>query len=76
MAIFESPDGGKTIYKRNVNENTRKLVGYKSKHGELFTFDDYLKIIELAETNTAIQKNLDNLLLLYYTIKDDSKSKT
>lgn len=73
MPIFESPDGGKTVYKRNIGETEKTLI---QDPRSLFTFTDYINISELAKTNESLQKALDHLLILYYTIKDDSKTKT
>jgi hypothetical protein len=73
MPIFESPDGGKTVYKRNLGETEKTLI---QDSNSLFTFTDYVNISELAKTNESLRKALDHLLVLYYTIKDDSKPKT
>jgi hypothetical protein len=73
MAIFESPDGGKTIYTRNIGETEKTLI---QDSNSLFTFSDYMHISELAKTHESLRKALDHLLVLYYTIKDDEKLKT
>jgi len=42
----------------------------------LFTYTVFREIRELSETNISIKKALDNLLLIYYTVKDDRKDST
>jgi hypothetical protein len=68
MAIFESPDGGKTVYKRNIGETERTII---KTPGSVFSFEDYLDILELSKHNESLKKALDHLLVLYYTIKDE-----
>lgn len=72
MAIFESPDGGKTVFKRNIGDLTRTIV--KTSESSL-SFEDYVNIVELSKKNESMKKALDNLLLLYYTIKDEPQTK-
>lgn len=70
--IYESPDNGNTVYRRRIGELEREL--YIEKEPDLFTYAEMREIKELAKTNTAIKKALDNLLVIYYTIKDDKKT--
>ena len=70
--IYESPDNGSTLYRRQFGEIERELV-YKN-DSDLFTYTAFQEIRKLAETNSSIKKALDNLLLIYYTIKDDKST--
>ena len=70
--IYESPDKGSTIYRRRINTMERELI--RREPNNLFTYTAFREIKELSETNTSIRKALDNLLLIYYTIKDDEDS--
>jgi hypothetical protein len=70
--IYESPDNGNTVYRRKINEEEREL--YIQKEPDLFTYADIREIKELSKTNPALKKALDNLLVIYYTIKDDKKT--
>jgi hypothetical protein len=70
--IYESPDNGNTIYRRKIKTNEREL--FRRYENNLFTYSDFNEIKQLAETNAALKKALDHLLLLYYTIKDDKTS--
>lgn len=67
--IYESPDLGKTVYRRPFNTIERELI--QKPETNLFTYTAFREIRELSETNISLKKALDNLLLLYYTIKDD-----
>ena len=73
--IYESPDLGATVYRRELGTMERELVG-KTENSNLVTYTAFREIRELSETNTSIKKALDNLLLIYYTVKDDRKDST
>jgi hypothetical protein len=70
--IYESPDGGKTVYKRRVGNWHKEL--YIEKEPDLFTYAEITDIKELSKSNAALKKALDNLLVIYYTIKDGKET--
>jgi len=70
--IYESPDNGDTVYRRKLGETEREL--YIQKEPDLFTYADIREIKELSKTNPALKKALDNLLIIYYTIKDGKET--
>ena len=70
--IYESPDKGNTIYRRHNETMERELIRRES--NDLFTHTAFREIRELSTTNKSIKKALDNLLLIYYTIKDDENT--
>ena len=72
--IYESPDLGETVYRREFGTTERELI--QMPETNLFTYTAFREIKELSETNTSIKKALDNLLLIYYTIKDDRQDST
>lgn len=67
--IFESPDGGKTLYRRHIGSNNRELVSQQDQ--TLFNYGEFVKMIDLAKDNLALKKALENLLLIYYTVRDE-----
>jgi hypothetical protein len=70
--IYESPDNGNTVYRRKIGDDEREL--YIQKEPDLFTYAEIQEIKELSKTNSSLKKALDNLLVIYYTIKDDTKT--
>ena len=72
--IYESPDMGDTVYRREFGASERELI--QMPETNLFTYTAFREIRELSESNTSIKKALDNLLLIYYTVKDDRKNST
>lgn len=83
--IYESPDGGKTVYAREHGSLEKKLIGYQydinNSHVNTFSpgqrdFDDHIlwnEIRQAAKTNPALQKAMDRVKLLYRLSKDNPK---
>jgi hypothetical protein len=72
--IYERVDD--TVYARYVNkpEIPRWVVGGKPK--PLFSqHSEFLELLKVAERTPALQKALDKVALIWYTIKDDERSK-
>jgi len=74
MPIFESPDGGETIYAQVVGSVDRVLVSQSPKARSLY--DDIMEsklwgnIHRAAKTNPALQEALDRVKVTYYLTKD------
>lgn len=68
--IYESPDGGKTVYAREIGAptNQRKLIGYQL---DLFEDINWHDVSLKARTNPSLQKVLKRAILIYETIKDE-----
>jgi hypothetical protein len=77
--IFESPDGGKTVYTREMGSRVRKLHSVSpSAVEEIKETQERLEwneIRHLAKDNPALQKAVDHVKLLYQIIKNGN-SKT
>lgn len=67
--IYESPDGGKTIYRRRPQNYYKELVSEQDQ--TLFNYAEFVRMIELSEKNPALKKALENLQLIYYTVRDE-----
>jgi len=77
--IFESPDGGETVYIRQYGETTRKLYHVSDKalekSNELKEITLWHEIRKAAKTDETLQKAIEQVKLLYY-IKTNNGSKT
>jgi len=77
--IFESPDGGETIYRRRQGETEREL--YHISHKALEKMNDlketqlWHEIRQAAQTDETLQKAIDHVKIIYYMKKQDG-SKT
>jgi hypothetical protein len=72
--IYESPDGGNTVFRRVSQHMDRELVSKSNL--DLFTYLEFNEIKRLSETNPSLKIALENLLLIYYTIKDEREDRT
>lgn len=76
MQIFESPDGGKTVYVREMGSKVRKLH-YVSPSAveeikETAERLEWNEIRHAAKDNLALQKAVDHVKLLYQIIKNSN----
>jgi hypothetical protein len=74
--IYESPDGGKTIYARQRGSSYRVLVRTDDTVEEtkelLASRDRLAKICELAKTVPALAEQLDKLETIYLLVKNEN----
>ena len=75
--VYESPDGGGTIYGRYSGTNERWIVGYSEDTKDRLESikEDKLwgEIRRAAKTNEALQSILDRAILVYHLSKEDGK---
>ncbi len=75
--VYESPDGGKTIYARKSGEKDRYLHSIDPDTVKQLAkvADDlmWMEIRQMAEHNPALQKAIDNVILIYKLSKDNAK---
>lgn len=41
----------------------------------IVSYDEWKKVMQVAESNANIRKQLDRLMIMYYTVKDDMEEK-
>lgn len=69
--IFESPDGGKTVFMRNFGESIKVQVHSTREQPDLFdsNYQLWYDILEAAKTNPALLSILNELVMTYNLIK-------
>lgn len=70
ITIFESPDGGKTVYKRSSGDSRRTLVSESTEAKVTSRWANFKEIIEAAETNESLDIILKQAEVTYELIKD------
>lgn len=75
--IYESPDGGKTIYAREYGSSHRRLLNSEDadyiKTIEVGKWQNRIKdIVELSRTVPALKDQLDMLEALYVLVKNEN----
>ena len=68
--IFESPDGGETVYRREFGEQHRELIegDPASKLQEAQRLYQWKNIFEVAKTDTELQEMIERVEV-YYRLK-------
>lgn len=68
--IYESPDGGGTIYAREFGQTDRQMIKGtpKDHYDDIYLWHD---IRHAAKTNPALQDLLDQAVTLYRLTKED-----
>ena len=78
--LYESPDGGDTVYARYEGESDRWLVGQSSRAKsvveELKQNKLWGNIHRAAKTNPVLQDALDRVILIYELSKNDERRDT
>ena len=73
--IFESPDGGKTLYARNFGETDRKLIyespEVKSTRERILEDKLWDEIRRKAKTHPGLQAEMERVIIFYNLIKDN-----
>ncbi len=69
--IYERVDD--VIYAREQGKTERRVVGwdYKTSKNSSTNSVNWVDVFERSNTNPALKKALDNVILIYNTIKDD-----
>ena len=70
--IYESPDGGETIYRRKLNSLKRELVDISEKAQLDKDVTDWHEILEAAKDNIVLQKAIERVKMLYHLTKKDA----
>ena len=72
--IFESPDGGKTVYSREAGQTERTLYSMDADTKDMFVIirEDQLwgEIRRAARTNNSLQAALDHAIMIYKLSKE------
>lgn len=73
--IFESPDGGETVYVREIGQPERTLVSetetVRSKWDQIQEDKLWGNIRRKAKGHPALQAELDRVIMFYNLIKDN-----
>ena len=72
--VYESPDGGETIYARQIGSTERHLhyesEKVKSLHESLLEDKMWGDIRRLAKTNVPLADAVDKVIMIYNLVKD------
>lgn len=73
-SIFESPDGGETVYARLPGRSDRIKISESNRirnlRQDMTETELWLDIRQTAKTNAVLQEAMDRVILLYHLSKD------
>lgn len=71
--IFESPDGGKTVYSRQPCSTERTLIYESDEIRTVHRWTKFKDIVKLAETEPTLNDILSKAEMLYELLKNDGR---
>ena len=72
--IYESPDGGKTVFAREFGSTTKQLIGNTKERGVSFNPQLWNDIHIEAKNNKPLQTALEQCKILFYLSKKNQKN--
>lgn len=72
--IYESPDGGKTVFAREFGSTTKQLISNTKENVVRFNSQLWNDIHIEAKNNKPLQNALEQCKILYYLSKKNQRS--
>jgi len=70
--IYESPDGGKTIYRRVSGSTNREMIQEDPERKYIDQWNDWREILKLARDNVTLRDAVERAEMIYNLIKDEN----
>jgi hypothetical protein len=71
ITVFESPDGGKTVYSRKSGSLDRTLIKEDPEKNFLSKWYEWRQILTLAETEPSLADAINQAEIIYALIKKE-----
>ena len=71
IIIYESPDGGKTVYSRKSGSSDRTLVKEDTTQHYIAKWYEWREILKLAETEPSLANAISKAEMLYVILKKE-----
>ena len=72
--IYESPEGGRTVYEREIGNLGRTLIKEdRDRHDQMMEDQLWSNIRRLARTHPGLQTELERVIMFYNLIKHDNR---
>ena len=68
--IYESPDGGHTVYRRRIGDSIRELVSEDEYVHNARAKKEWLEIFDRKDSNPTLQAAMDRVILVHRLTKD------
>ena len=71
IIIYESPDGGKTIYSRKSGPSDRTMIKEDTTQNYITKWYQWKEILKLAETEPSLANAINKAEMLYVLLKKE-----
>ena len=71
IIIYESPDGGKTVYSRKSGSSDRTLIKEDTSQNYITKWYQWKEILKLAETEPSLANAINKAEMLYVLLKKE-----
>jgi hypothetical protein len=71
IIIYESPDGGKTVYSRKSGSSDRTMVKEDTAQHYITKWYEWKEILKLAETEPSLANAINKAEMLYVILKKE-----
>ena len=71
IIIYESPDGGKTVYSRKSGSSARTLIKEDTTQNYITKWYEWKEILKLAETEPSLANAINKAEMLYVILKKE-----
>ena len=71
IVIYESPDGGKTVYSRKSGSSDRTLIKEDTSQNYITKWYEWKEILKLAETEPSLANAISKAEMLYVILKKE-----
>jgi len=73
IVIYESPDGGKTVYSRKSGSSDRTMVKEDPDKHYITKWYEWKEILKLAETEPSLADAINQAEIIYALVKKEQK---
>ena len=71
IVIYESPDGGKTVYSRKSGSSDRTMIKEDTTQNYITKWYQWKEILKLAETEPSLANAINKAEMLYVILKKE-----
>jgi hypothetical protein len=71
IIIYESPDGGKTVYSRKSGSSDRAMVLEDNSKNHITRWYEWREILKLAETEPSLADSISKAEIVYALVKKE-----
>lgn len=72
IIIYESPDGGKTVYSRKSGSSDRTMIKEDTSQNYITKWYEWKEILKLAETEPSLANAISKAEMLYVLLKKEN----